>query len=111
MPRPKDLPVLLLLATLPGCDGCHGSRPYTPYTLSDPPAGSARPDAGAAVDRGTAFPAVADTAAPRDGKAWPIEGGLASAPAGHAFAEGLVFDADGDQKPDLLAWSRAPNDL
>jgi hypothetical protein len=54
---------------------------------------------------------VAAAAAPGDGQSWPIEGGAAAPPAGHAFAEGLVLDADGDHKNDLVAWSRAPDRL
>src|SRR5262249_51301530 len=114
---PGDLasvvPILAtLLAALPGCNGCHGSKPYTPYSLTDPPA-SAHPDAGGGpvggaggADGGVAFVAVPGAPPPGDGKSWPLEGGAASAPAGHVFAEGLVFDADGDGKPDLVAWSR-----
>jgi len=119
MRRPHDLPILAaLLAALPGCDGCHASKPYTPYTLSDPPrasagldAGAAPGDAGSPADGGPAFAPVAGTAPPGDGKSWPMEGGEAQPPAGHAFAEGLLFDADGDRKPDLIAWSRAPDGL
>jgi hypothetical protein len=54
---------------------------------------------------------VAGAAAPGDGKRWALEGGEAVPPVGHVFAEGLVFDADGDGKPDLIAWSRAPDGL
>ncbi len=54
-----------------------------------------------------------DQGAPGDGKTWPpLEGGAAELTGGaRAFAEGLVFDADGDGKPDLIAWSRAPDGL
>jgi hypothetical protein len=103
------------LAALPACDGCQGKKPYTPYTLSDAPDGSssaAAPavpaDAGAPAPAFTAIPA---TAAPNEGKSWPLEGGAAEPPPGHTFVDGLVFDADGDGKPDLLAWSRAPDGL
>src|SRR5438045_3850485 len=113
MRRAHDLPILAaLLGALPGCDGCHASKPYTPYTLegprpsAGPEAGAPPPDAGPAADGGPAFAPVAATAPPGDGKSWPMEGGAAQPPAGHVFAEGLLFDADGDQKPDLVAWSR-----
>ena len=125
MRRPQDLPraapaLVALLAAVPACDGCHASKPYTPYTLSDPPRTSASatttaaggdPDApaGAGGDGGPAFAAA--TAAPGDGKSWPLEGGASEAPAGFAFVDGLVFDADGDQKPDLVASARSPDGL
>jgi hypothetical protein len=110
-----------------GCDGCHGSKPYTPYTLSDPtaaphastaalaPSGSAAPiDAGAAPDAEAppSFAIVAGSAPPGDGKSWPLDGDVvALAPIGRTFAAGLVVDMDGDGKRDLLAWSRAPDGL
>jgi len=120
MRRLHELPLLVtVLAALPACDGCHGSKPYTPYTLSDPPAASMDAstaageagDAGAPGDGGPGFVAVAAVAAPGDGKSWPLQSGAAQPPAGHAFAEGLVLDADGDDKPDLIAWARAPDGL
>ncbi len=120
MPRHAllQLAALASLAALPACDGCHASKPYTPYTLSDLPSASAT-DAGAAPsagsagapDGGAAYPRVDAAKAPEDGKRWPLGGGVAEPPAGHAFAEGLVLDADGDGKPDLFAWSRAPDGL
>src|SRR5438105_1153642 len=107
------------LAALPACDGCHGGKPYTPYTLegtSSAPGSTAAPAGTAAADPGAdagspTFVAVAGSAAPDGGKSWPLEGGSAVPPPGHAFAQGLVFDADGDQKPDLLAWSRSSDGL
>ncbi len=111
--------LIALFAALPACDGCHGSKPQTPFTLPEEPsasagassgAGGAR-DAGGADDGGPGFVAVAAAAAPGDGKTWPLQGGVAEPPAGHAFAEGLIFDADGDAKPDLIAWARAPDGL
>ncbi len=118
MRRRHDLLLLVTsLTTLPACDGCHGAKPYTPYTLSDPPdasagaeAGGAR-DAGGPDDGGAGFVAVPAAAAPGDGKSWPLPGGAAIPPPGHVFAQGLVFDADRDDKPDLLAWARAPDGL
>jgi hypothetical protein len=106
-----------LAAALPACDGCHAGKPYTPYTLTDPPStsssahptGSAAPgDAGAETP---AFAPVTAAPAPGDGKSWPLEGGEVPVPAGHVFTEGLVFDADDDGKPDLVAWARAPDGL
>jgi hypothetical protein len=125
MRRPHDLPrsapllaaLLTVLPALPACDGCHASKPYTPYTLSDPPRATASAPAAddtgspAGGDAGPAFATAAASAAPGDGKTWPLEGGATEAPAGHAFVEGLVFDADGDQKPDLIAWARSPDGL
>ncbi|MFO0762187.1 MAG: hypothetical protein U0359_37455 [Byssovorax sp.] len=120
----------LLLVALPwiagGCDGCGSSKPYTPYTLSDPPPPSASapasaghlpappPDAAAPVDAAAAPPPFAPikAAAPSgDGRAWPLDGGTAEAPAGRTFAMGLVTDLDGDGKADLLAFARAPDGL
>src|SRR4051812_32090918 len=104
-------------AALPACDGCRGGKPYTPYTLegtSSAPGSAAAPASAAApeADAGSpAFVAVAGSAAPDGGKSWPLEGGAVEPPSGHAFAQGLVFDADGDQKPDLLAWSRSSDGL
>lgn len=111
------VPAALLASS--GCDGCHGSKPYTPYTLSDQPSAAAPSgsvaaatgDAGGTTDAGAVFAAVVGTAAPGDGKSWPLEGGAAEPPAGHAFGEGLICDADGDQKPDLIAWAHAPDGL
>jgi hypothetical protein len=105
---------LALLALLPACDGCHGGKPYTPYTLTDtPPSASTAPSAAPPpppADGGT-FAAVPATPAPGDGTRWPLEGGAVEAPPGHAFAQGLVMDMDGDGKPDLLAFARAPDGL
>src|SRR5690349_14085775 len=94
-----------LAAALPACNGCHSSKPYTPYTITDPPsasasasarpAGSAAPD-GDAGPEAPSFAPVAATPAPGDGKSWPLEGGAAPVPSGHVFTEGLVFDADDD---------------
>lgn len=112
-----SIAITLLSAGAPACDGCQGKKPYTPYTLTDTPgavSSSAEPDrspdAGAA-DAGPAFAIVAATPAPGDGARWPLGGGAAEAPTGHAFAEGLVLDVDGDDKPDLLAWARSSDGM
>src|SRR4051794_12504537 len=95
-----SLGALLLLAS-GGCDGCHASKPYTPYTLSDPPSAAPRAsnaavapsgssasdpaDAGAAVDAEAppSFAIVPGTTAPGDGKSWPLDGDVvALAPIG-----------------------------
>jgi hypothetical protein len=106
--------IALLVALLPACDGCHAKKPYTPYTLSDAPSASSSADPAPApsppADGGPAFAAVAGTAAP-DGARWPLGEGAVDAPPGYAFTQGLVLDADGDGKPDLLAWARAPDGL
>lgn len=115
---PRSL-LLAVVATLPACDGCHEGKPYTPYTLTDPP-GSASAGAQAAVheDAGSsdagaapAFAVVAASTPPGDGARWPLEAGAAAPPAGHTFAQGLILDVDGDGKRDLLAWARAPDGL
>src|SRR5580692_8334156 len=107
-------PLLAALAALPACDGCHAGKPYTPYTLSDPPPASAAAAASAPAEAGApgpAFTALPGVPAPGDGSTWPLAGGAAQPPAGHTFVTGLVLDADGDGKDDLLAWSRSPDGL
>jgi hypothetical protein len=120
-PPAAALALLTLLAA--GCDGCPGSnKPYTPYTLSDKPSAApsiapsgsaaAAGDAGAAdgaAPEAPAFPVVLSAPPPGDGKSWPLEAGSADAPVGRSFGAGLVLDADGDGKKDLLAWSRSPD--
>jgi hypothetical protein len=105
----------LLVAALAaaGCDGCHRSKPYTPFHLGEgaPPlaSGHAPPpaDAGATAP---AFSATVAAGAPADGRSWPLGPGRdVAAPAGRAWALGLVVDADGDGAPDLLAWARSPD--
>lgn len=111
-------------AAASGCDGCHGSKPYTPYKLSDTPplaasSGAASPAPTAAADGGPApsetppsFAMVQGAPPPGDGASWPLEGGASiAAPTGRTFGEGLLFDADGDGKRDLLAWARAADGL
>lgn len=116
-------PLALLAAALGGCDGCPGSKPYTPYTMTDQPgpdggrgAGgastadtdAAAPDAGATPS----FEPILGTSAPGDGKVWAIHPGVeVAAPAGRIFRVGLILDADGDGKQDLLAWAQAPDGL
>src|SRR5579862_8771156 len=106
---------LPLLAALPACDGCHTSKPYTPYTLTDPPPASASAAASSPADAGAApgpaFAALPGIPPPGDGSTWPLAGGAAQPPSGHTFVTGLVLDVDGDGKDDLLAWSRAPDGL
>jgi hypothetical protein len=109
-----------------GCEGCPGSKPYTPYTITDAPAvgsggapsdqsdGDAAPSPGAedAAAPVPTFAAVQATPAPGDGATWEIEpSAVAKAPAGRAFTLGLVLDADGDGKRDLVAWAQAPDGL
>jgi hypothetical protein len=110
------VPFAVAGAALPACDGCHAGKPYTPYTLSDTSAGSAgghvaAPPAGEGAGGASAFTPVAGVAAPGDGKTWALEGGAVEPPAGHVFSVGLVFDADGDGKSDLVAWAHAPDGL
>jgi len=115
---------MILALSVAGCDGCNKSKPYTPFTITDgpdaaassggsqiPPPGS---DAGAAqgIDGGTSFQVIMGAAPEGDGKSWALdEGAVASAPVGRSFAVGLVLDADGDNKRDLIAWARAPDRL
>ena len=108
--HPSSIAIAALSAVLPACDGCHGGKPYTPYTLTDSPRASSSAVVHAPVDVAP-FVAVTATPAPDDGARWSLEGSAVAAPAGHAFAQGLVVDADGDGKKDLLAWSRAPDGL
>jgi hypothetical protein len=101
------------LLALPACDSCHASKPYTPYTLTDtPPSGSGSAQAPAAdAAAAPAFSAIPAAPAPDGGARWTLGEGAVEPPAGHAFAQGLVVDVDGDGKPDLLAWARAPDGL
>jgi hypothetical protein len=120
---PGGAAALASALALAGCDGCAGDRPYTPYQLEDGKradaggddagvTGAAPADAGADAAAPRPFAPVAGTRAPGEGKAWPLEGGAAiAAPAGRRFEAGLVTDADGDGKGDLLAWARAPDGL
>lgn len=107
----RSIAIAALSVALPACDGCHGGKPYTPYTLTDtPPSSSVASPPAPVVDAGP-FTAVTAGPAPDGGARWPLEGGAVEAPPGHAFAEGLVIDADADGKQDLIAWSRAPDGL
>lgn len=112
--RSHPLVALSLTAlVVSGCDSCHASKPYTPYTLTDTPAASGSSAAPPVADAAAApaFSAIPATPPPGDGARWPLGDAAVEPPAGHAFAQGLVVDVDGDGKPDLLAWARAPDGL
>src|SRR4051812_25739690 len=97
-PSPASGAAALLSLLVSGCDSCHASKPYTPYTLSDPSAEASAATTGAGVpppstpggpagaDAGPSFPAVQGIAPPGDGKSWPLEGNATvSAPVGRTF--------------------------
>src|SRR5262249_8337306 len=103
-----------LLAMAPGCH-CHDAKPYTPYKLGDGPAQASAsgtsPQVATSADAG-AFAAIEGAAAPGDGKSWPLGGEITvAAPVGRTFGTGLVFDANGDGKPDLVAWAKSGDGL
>lgn len=103
---------------LTGCDGCRSEKPYTPFGVASsvpvpqssdaPPMPSASASAAAPT---TGFePKKALLAPPSAAASWRVEELELRAPAGRAFAQALSFDANGDGKNDVLAWTvPAPN--
>jgi hypothetical protein len=114
--------IAVLASLVGGCDGCPG-KPYTPYTLTDQPILLLDGGPIAALDEGedaaapdapteSLFTPIPAMAAPGDGKTWTIDPGVeVAAPAGRTLALGILLDADGDGKRDLIAWAQAPDGL
>jgi len=92
-----------------GCDGCGSKKPYTPFGVAsslpsvEPPAAPPTglppvptASAGFAVRKAELVPGAPET--------WQGSDLNLSAPSGRRFAQVLVTDFDGDQRPEALAW-------
>ena len=101
LPLPLTCVGAILLAA------CSEDKPYVPWTVG----ASASESASAAIEPSAApppagsFAAAMGTPPPGDPRSFPLGGGSITARSGRVFKKGLVFDADGDQRDDLFAWT------
>jgi hypothetical protein len=106
------LAITALLANA-GCDSCGRDKPYTPFGVASsvPMAASgeappAAPSGSALAPEKSGFAVQKALVAPANAaQRWQLEGFDLRAPQGRAFAQAVLFDADGDGQRDALAWT------
>lgn len=78
-----------------------------PFTVDSAPSAVAASLPPAANVAATFVP-VLGSAAPGDGRSFPLGGGAARPRGGRVFRSALAFDVDGDTTTDLVAWTETP---